>query len=95
MVNLLEQLVEQGVMYQEGDQWTIRDPWTASASLPDALQLLITKRLEMLTRDVQRVLEVASVAEDVFTTAAVAAGLDVPMDQASHVVRDTLILLTQ
>jgi hypothetical protein len=33
----------------------------------------------MFARDVQRVLEVASVADDVFATAAVAAGLDVPV----------------
>jgi DNA-binding winged helix-turn-helix (wHTH) protein len=79
MVNLLEHLVEQGVVHQEGDQWTIRDTQTAATSLPDALQLLITKRLEMLARDTQRVLEVASVAVDVFATAAVAAGLGVPV----------------
>jgi predicted ATPase len=89
MVNLLEHLVEQGVVHQEGDQWTIRDPRTASTSLPDALQLLITRRLEMLARDAQRVLEVASVVEDVFATAAVAAGLDVPVDDVDAIC-DTL-----
>jgi predicted ATPase len=89
MVNLLEHLVEQGVVYQEGDQWTIRDPQTAVTSLPDALQLLITRRLEMLSRDTQRVLEVASVAGDVFATVAVAAGLDVPVDHVDTIC-DTL-----
>ena len=89
MVNLLEHLVEQGVVKQEGDQWTLRDPRTAAPSLPDALQLLITKRLEMLARDAQRVLEVASVAGDVFATAAVAAGLDVPVDDVDAIC-DTL-----
>ena len=79
MVHVLEHLVEQGVVKQEGGQWTIRDPHPAAPSVPDALQLLITKRLEMLARDAQRVLEVASVAGDVFATAAVAAGLDVPV----------------
>jgi hypothetical protein len=89
MVNLLEHLLEQGVVHQEGDQWTIRPPRTASTSLPDALQLLITKRLELLARDAQRILEVASVAEDVFTTAVVAAGLDVPVDDVDAIC-DTL-----
>jgi hypothetical protein len=79
MVNMLEHLVEQGVVKQEGGQWTIRDHRTAAPGVPDALQLLITKRLEMLARAEQRVLEVASVAGDVFATAAVAAGLDVPV----------------
>jgi predicted ATPase len=81
MVNLLEHLLEQGVVQQEGDRWTLRDPQTAATSLPDALQLLITKRLEMLDREAQRVLEVASVAGDVFATVAVAAGLDMAVDE--------------
>jgi predicted ATPase len=85
MVNL----VEQGVVHQKGNQWTIRDPQAAATSLPDALQLLITKRLEMLAKDAQRVLEVASVAVDVFATAAVAAGLDVPVDDVDAIC-DTL-----
>jgi predicted ATPase len=89
MVNLLEHLVEQGVVHQQGDQWTIRDPQTAVTSLPDALQLLITRRVEMLSRDTQRVLEVASVAGDVFATAAVAVGLDVPVDDVDTIC-DTL-----
>ena len=89
LVNLLEHLVEQGVVKQEGDQWTLRAPRTAAPGVPDALQLLITKRLEMLARDAQRVLEVASVAGDVFATAAVAAGLDVPVDDVDAIC-DTL-----
>jgi predicted ATPase len=85
MVNMLEHLVEQGVVHQEGGQWTARDAQTAATSLPDALQLLITQRLEMLGRDAQRVLEVASMAGDVFATAAVAAGLDVPIDEVDAI----------
>jgi predicted ATPase len=89
MVNLLEHLVEQGVVHQEGDQWTIRASQAAATSLPDALQLLITRRLEMLSRDTRRVLEVASVAGDVFATTAVAAGLDIPVDDVDAIC-DTL-----
>jgi predicted ATPase len=85
MVNLLEHLVEQGIARQEGDQWTIRGSGAAETGLPDALQLLITKRLEMLSRDAQRVLEVASVAGDMFATAAVAAGLDVPVEDVDAI----------
>jgi predicted ATPase len=43
----------------------------------------------MLARDTQRVLEVASVAVDVFATATVAAGLEVPVD-AVDAICDTL-----
>jgi predicted ATPase len=89
MVNLLEHLLEQGVMHQEDNQWTLRDPQTVATCLPDALQLLITKRLEMLAREAQRVLEVASVAGDVFAAAVVAAVLDVPMDDVDAIC-DTL-----
>ena len=66
-----------------------RDPHPAASSVPDALQLLITKRFEMLARAEQRVLEVASLAGDVFATAAVAAGLEVPVAQVDAIC-DTL-----
>jgi predicted ATPase len=79
MVNLLEHWVEQGVVQQEGTQWTLRSSLNAIAYLPEAPQLLITKRLERLERDAQHILEVASVAGDVFAAATVAAGLDVPV----------------
>src|SRR5262245_40154391 len=81
MVNLLEHLVEQGVVKQEGAQWRLQSPLSVVTSLPDAPQLLITRRLEGLDRDAQHVLEVASVAGDVFTATTVAAGLDVPVAQ--------------
>ena len=79
LVNLLEHLVEQGVVKQEGAQWTLRSSLRAVPSLPEAPQLLITKRFERLDREAQHVLEVASVAGDVFAAATVAAGLDVPV----------------
>src|SRR5262245_7986893 len=79
LVHLLEHLVEQGSVQQEGARWTLRPARRADISLPDALQLLITKRLEGLARDAQHVLEVASVAGDVFAAATVAAGLEVPV----------------
>ena len=81
LVNLLEHLVEQGEVKQEGARWTLRPSLHAVPSLPDALQLLITKRFERLDRDAQQVLEVASVAGDVFAAATLAAGLDVPVAQ--------------
>jgi predicted ATPase len=81
MVNLLEHWVEQGVVKQEGAQWTLRASLSAVTDLPEAPQLLITKRFERLEREAQHVLEVASVAGDVFTAATVAAGLDVPVAQ--------------
>src|SRR5499426_4924858 len=62
MVNLLEHWVEQGVVKQEGAQWRLRSSLSAVTSLPEAPQLLITKRFEQLDWDAQHVLEVASVA---------------------------------
>ena len=54
-------------------------PLSVVPSLPEAPQLLITKRFERLEREAQHVLEVASVAGDVFAATTVAAGLDVPV----------------
>jgi predicted ATPase len=79
LVNLLEHLVEQGAVKQEGARWTLRSSLSAVPSLPDALQLLITKRLEQLAPEAQHVLEVASVAGDVFAATTVAAGMAVPV----------------
>src|SRR5262245_66033193 len=79
MVNMLEHWVEQGVVKQEGAQWMLRSTLSTVTSLPDAPKLLITKRFEQLDRDVQHVLEVASVAGDVFAAGQVAAGLEVPV----------------
>jgi predicted ATPase len=79
LVHLLEHLVEQGAVKQEGAQWRLQSSLSVLTSLPDAPQLLITKRLERLDRDAQHVLEVARVAGDVFIAAMVAAGLDVPV----------------
>jgi predicted ATPase len=44
----------------------------------------------MLARDAQHVLEVASIAGNVFATAAVAAGLDIPVDDVDAIC-DTLV----
>src|SRR5215475_2893622 len=78
-IHMTGTIVEQGAVKQEGARWTLRPALRADISLPDALQLLITKRLEGLARDAQHVLEVASVAGDVFAAATVAAGLEVPV----------------
>jgi predicted ATPase len=81
MDTLLEHWIEQGVMKQEGAQWRLRSSLSAVTYLPEAPQLLITKRFERLEREAQHVLEVASVAGDVFAAATVAAGLDVPVTE--------------
>ena len=81
MVNMLEHWIEQGVVKQEDSQWMLRSTLSTVTSLPDAPKLLITRRFERLDRDAQHVLEVASVAGDVFAAATVAAGLDVPVAQ--------------
>jgi hypothetical protein len=79
LVHLLEHLVEHGMVKQEGTRWTLRSALRPVIDLPEAPQLLITQRFERLERDAQHVLEVASVAGDVFTAATVAAGLDGPV----------------
>lgn len=80
MVNMFEHLVEQGLVTQAGGQWTLHGNLrTAATSIPEALQLLLTKRLEELAAVEQRVLEVASVVGQEFAVAAVAAGMQCPL----------------
>jgi predicted ATPase len=85
LVNLLEHLLEQGLVQQEGAQWTLRAPPRAAASLPEALQLLITQRFERLAREAQGVLAVASVGGEVFAAATVAVGLAVPVAEVEAI----------
>ena len=74
MVNLLEHLVQQGLVAWQGEQWTLRPEVPAAGSLPAGVRQLIVRRIEALPGDTQRVLEAASVVGEAFAAAAVAAG---------------------
>jgi predicted ATPase len=76
LVNLVQYLVDRGVLQREGKQLHVREDLVAVAnSVPDSLRQLIEKQLERLPDNTQRLLEVASVVGVEFSAAAVAAGL--------------------
>jgi predicted ATPase len=83
MVNLVEYLMQQGLVVRRAGQWTLRDRTDGTlASLPEGVRQLLGRRLEALTPQVQRVLEAASVVGETFAVAAVAAGVQCPVAEA-------------
>ena len=76
MVNVVEHLVQQGLVVRQEGQWTLREGAEApGASLPEGLRELLLRRIEALAPEARRVLEAASVVGEVFAVAAVAAGV--------------------
>jgi predicted ATPase len=83
MVNIVEHLVQQGLVVRRAGQWTLRDKAGGTlASLPEGVRQLLGRRLEALPPQVQRVLEAASVVGETFAVAAVAAGVQCPVAEA-------------
>jgi predicted ATPase len=81
MVNIVEHLVQQGAVVRRAGQWTLREEAeTQGASLPEGLRGLLLRRIEALPPDHRRVLEAASVAGETFMVAAVAAGVQGPVE---------------
>jgi len=75
MVTSLDDLIRQHVVVEEAGQWRLRsDLASLEADVPDDLEQLITRQIEALRTEEQRVLEVASVVGITFTAAEVAAG---------------------
>lgn len=74
MVNIVEHLVQQGLVTRREGQWTLREGAEAT-SLPEGLRQLLGRRIEALPPETQRMLEAASVAGEAFAVAAVAAGV--------------------
>lgn len=75
MVNLVEHLVQQGLVRRQAGQWTLGDG-AAVHELPAGLRQLLLRRIEALAPAARRVLEAASVMGEAFAVPAVAAGLD-------------------
>ena len=86
MVNIVEHLVQQGVVVRQEGQWTLREGTeTPGASLPEGLQELLLRRIEALAPEAQRVLEAASVVGEAFAVAAVAAGVQGALEDVEAV----------
>ncbi|NOT55683.1 MAG: AAA family ATPase, partial [Deltaproteobacteria bacterium] len=85
VVNMVDYLAAQGVIAEIEGYWRLRTPVTeVGRGVPESLRQLIDKHIERLSEDHQRVLEVASVAGVTFSTAAVAAGAEVPVEQVEE-----------
>ena len=85
MVNVLDDLVTQGVIAERDGSWQLRRELAeVDVGVPESIRQMLSKRIDMLSPDEQRVLEAASVAGVEFSTAAVAAGLDVDVVQVEE-----------
>jgi predicted ATPase len=86
MVNIVEHLVQQGAVVRQAGQWTLREGAEApEASLPVGLRGLLLRRIEALPPATRRVLEAASVVGEAFAVAAVAAGVQAPLEDVEAV----------
>jgi predicted ATPase len=58
MVNIVEHLVQQGLVVRHAGEWTLRERAEAKlASLPGELRQLLVRRIEALPPEVRQVLE--------------------------------------
>src|SRR5438034_1038032 len=77
MVNVVDDLVRQGLLRQSEGGWELKvGIEEVAARVPESVQQMIEKQLERLSPEDQRVLEVASVAGIEFSAAAVAASVE-------------------
>ena len=85
VVNMVDYLAAQGVIAEVEGYWRLHTLVTeVGRGVPESLRQLIDKHIERLSEDHQRVLEVASVAGVTFSTAAVAAGMEVSVEQVEE-----------
>lgn len=74
---LLDYMIEEKLLIEINGQWQLLEPSLAEQALPNGVRQLLTKQMNQFPERVQEALQVASVAGMQFTTAAVAAGVDV------------------
>ncbi len=86
VVNLIDHLLQQKALIQPDGQWMVNPERQALlATIPEGLRPLIMRRLETLSSEEYRALEVASVAGMAYATAAVAAALQQGVDEVEAV----------
>jgi predicted ATPase/DNA-binding winged helix-turn-helix (wHTH) protein len=85
VVNMVEYLVAQGMIAVVDGHWRLQTTLEeVGRGVPDSLRQLIEKHIERLSEEQQRLLEVASVVGVMFSTAAVAAGIEAPVEQVEE-----------
>ena len=86
MVNIVEQLVQLGLVSRREGEWTLRPGAEALIrSLPNELRHFLMRRIEDLRPEARRVLEAASVVGEAFAVAAVAAGTQCTVEEVDTV----------
>lgn len=81
MVSLVEYLIHRNVIVEEHGTWTLNvDLSEMEHGVPSSVKELIEKQIERLTADEHAVLEAASATGMEFSTVAIAAGLDMPIE---------------
>jgi DNA-binding winged helix-turn-helix (wHTH) protein len=74
VVHFVNYLIQRGLLVETGGQWELQvKPATLEDLIPDHVQQLIAKQIEGLSKEVQQLLEVASVVGMTFTASEVAA----------------------
>ncbi len=82
MVTVVDDLVAQGLLREVRGQWQLQAALEeVTVGIPDSLRQLIERQLERLSREEQRVLEVASIAGTSFSALTVAAGGEESIEQ--------------
>src|SRR5262249_4932284 len=82
VVTVAEDLLQQGIVREEAGRWQVHgDQPSLTASVPDTLRQVIGRQVERLPATAQRLLEVASLVGVEFSAAAVAAGLQAPVEE--------------
>jgi predicted ATPase len=100
MVNIVEHLVQQGLVVGREGEWTLQEAAKVrAAGLPEELRQLLVRRIEALPPEVRQVLEAASVVGKAFEVAVVAASTECPVEEVEarcealaaqrHVIEDT------
>jgi DNA-binding winged helix-turn-helix (wHTH) protein/predicted ATPase len=86
VVQLLDHLLQQGVLVEANGQWRLRDGVAAVArEIPESLRALLLKQVEGLEARPQQVLEAASVSGSRFTPAEVAAMVQGPVAEVEAI----------
>jgi DNA-binding winged helix-turn-helix (wHTH) protein/predicted ATPase len=86
LVNIVEHLVQQGLVVRRAGQWALREGVEAKiARLPEELRQFLVRRIEDLAPEVRQVLEAASVVGEEFAAAAVGAGTECSVPEVEEV----------
>jgi len=80
MVNVVDQLLSQGVFVQADGQWTVQKERDTVGAVPEGLRQMIEQQVERLSVKERGMLEAASVAGVEFSAAAVAAGVGTELE---------------